>query len=75
MDVAKPRAQPVQTLVKSVIATVTEVSTDEGWVAFDNHRFKHGSPLFGPHGLLRVKEIEPDKVILEQPALKTRGSC
>lgn len=68
MDVAKPRAQPVQTLVKSVIADVTQVSEDGMSIFFESHQFEYGLPTFGPHGLLKVNNIEPGKLLLDQSA-------
>jgi len=56
MDVAKPRAQPVQTLVKTRFANVTEVSEDGYEISLDKQVFDNRQPFFGPQGYLPVSE-------------------
>ena len=66
-DVAKPMAMPVQTLIKSNIASIAEISDDGCNLTFEQHDFKEGHPIYGPHGILQVRELQPHKVVLEHP--------
>ena len=68
MDVAKPRAQPVQTLVKTRFANITNISEDGLEISFDRQVFNNGQPFFGPQGHLSVIELKPQSIILDQHA-------
>ena len=68
LDVAKPRAQPVQTLVKAQVTNVTEVLTEGLTIRFDHQNIAANQPVFGPNGLLQVQEFGPNYWILQQTA-------
>ncbi len=73
-DVAKPMAMPVQTLVKSNIASITEISEDGCDLSFRQHDFKEGQPLYGPHGILHVQEVRPKQIRLAHPGQLEPGN-
>ena len=68
LDVAKPKAQPVQTLVKAQVTNVTEVLNEGLNIRFDHQNIAANQPVFGPNGLLQVQEFGPNYLILKQAA-------
>ena len=53
-DLARPKALPVQTLVRTDKAVVTSVENDGKTITYDPPTLGLGEPLFGPQGLIKA---------------------
>ena len=58
-DVARPRALPVQTLARSVVAQVTEIDLSAKTVSYEPHTLACDQPVYGPSGLLELSDHVP----------------
>ena len=61
-DVAKPKSMPVQTLVRSKSACVTDVSEDRLSISYAVDALAVSEPVFGPSGLLPVQQHTPGQL-------------
>ena len=65
-DVARPKAVPVQTLISSKVAQVTECSQDTPTILYPEGALSLDEPVFGPHGLVSIVSHEPGKIHLSE---------
>ena len=61
-DVARPRAVPVQTLVSSRVAQISECQQETSTFFYPAGALQIDEPVFGPQGLLSLSNHEPGKI-------------
>eukprot|EP00438_Fugacium_kawagutii_P029229 Skav229564 [mRNA] locus=scaffold568:553802:558148:+ [translate_table: standard] len=66
-DIARPRALPVQNLVTSIVATITEVDEDRQNFTYDPPHFDPSQPVHSPCGILPSFQHIPGHVASTVP--------
>ena len=65
-DVARPRAVPVQTLVSSRVSQISECNQETSTFLYPEGTLDVQAPVFGPQGLIMVRDHEPGKIVCDQ---------
>eukprot|EP00435_Cladocopium_sp_Y103_P023468 s1705_g5.t1 len=68
-DTAKPMAMPVQTLLTTLTATVTD-ATDDGLVMYDESTLDINLPVLGPAGPLQIARHVPGQILIDPETLQ-----